>query len=86
MYSNVVKFGFFIIENNSSAGLVFGIPLSQCVDNDRLSKSSSAGSTMRSDEPNFGRPCSRASFSSLIDAARDEEVSIINFKLKILDP
>lgn len=70
-------------ETSTSGGLVFGIPLSQCVENDRLTRATSGASPFRSrgelsvsgDEPTIGRVGSRASFSSLIDAPRGDEVS-----------
>lgn len=66
---------------------MFGIPLSQCVENDRLSRIASGASPFRSrgelsgsaDEPRMGRHASRASFSSLIDAARADEVSCFDY-------
>ncbi|KAG5885856.1 hypothetical protein JTB14_035876 [Gonioctena quinquepunctata] len=66
----------------SAGGLVFGIPLTQCVENDRLSRAAVGSSPFRSrvelsgtaDEPaNIGRHGSRSSFSSLIDSPRSDE-------------
>ncbi|XP_060531686.1 uncharacterized protein LOC132705231 [Cylas formicarius] len=67
----------------SGSGLVFGIPLTQCVENDRLSRiAAGACSPLRSgpdfvgppeDPEPIARHSSRASFSSLIDASRCEE-------------
>ncbi|XP_030761287.1 uncharacterized protein LOC115886333 isoform X2 [Sitophilus oryzae] len=63
----------------TGGGLVFGIPLTQCVENDRLSRA--AFRTSRTDyvsspEENTGRGMarhgSRSSFSSLIDTPKDE--------------
>ena len=69
---------FLILE--SSGGLVFGIPLAQCLENDRLARIASGeiadvGSLARS-----SRHGSRSSFTSLIEtpsmvAAKTEEVS-----------
>lgn len=74
---------YLFVESSTSGGLVFGIPLSQCVENDRLSKVATGASHFRSrgelsvsgDEPTIGRVGSRASFSSLIDAPRGDDVS-----------
>ncbi|XP_056640965.1 uncharacterized protein LOC130447933 [Diorhabda sublineata] len=70
-------------ENSGSpSGLVFGIPISQCVENDRLTRAAAGTSPFRSrgelsgsgDEPaKIGRHGSRSSFSSLIDSPRNEE-------------
>ncbi|CAG9856797.1 unnamed protein product [Phyllotreta striolata] len=63
-------------------GLVFGISLAQCVENDRLTRAAAGTSPFRSrgelsgsgDEPTkIGRHGSRSSFSSLIDAPRGDE-------------
>lgn len=52
-----------------SSGLVFGIPLSQCVENER-------NRLLRPDtEDSELRRKSRGSFSSLVEAGRPEEVS-----------
>lgn len=58
--------------------MVFGIPLTQCVENDRLARAASGTSHFRSsgdlppDEPApIGRHGSRASFSSLFDTPRE---------------
>nr|XP_023030113.1 uncharacterized protein LOC111518025 [Leptinotarsa decemlineata] len=68
--------------SNATGGLVFGIPLTQCVENDRLSRIAAGSSPFRSraelsgttDEPaNMGRHGSRSSFSSLIDSPRGDE-------------
>ncbi|XP_066146671.1 uncharacterized protein RhoGAP102A [Euwallacea fornicatus] len=60
--------------HNPSGGLVFGIPLTQCVENDRLR---SAGRTDLVSSPeertNIARHGSRSSFSSLIDSTRGDE-------------
>lgn len=67
-----------------AGGLVFGIPLTQCVENDRLSRAAAGTSPFRSrgelsgshEEPvTIGRHGSRASFSSLFDAPRGDEVN-----------
>ncbi|XP_022901531.2 uncharacterized protein [Onthophagus taurus] len=61
-------------EKDGNAGLVFGIPLSQCIKNDRQSRFQNRGGEYSgSDEPKLGRHGSRASFSSLIDATRTDE-------------
>lgn len=65
-------------DGNTPGGLVFGIPLTQCVENDRLtrlaSRTGDVGST--SDEPApIARHGSRTSFNSLFDASRGEDVS-----------
>ncbi|GLV35356.1 Rho GTPase activating protein at 102A [Carabus blaptoides fortunei] len=70
-------------DGNSTTGLVFGIPLSQCIENDRLSRIARAGSPFRSrgelsgdENATLRRQShhgSRASFSSLIDSPRTEE-------------
>lgn len=60
---------------------MFGIPLTQCVENDRVSRAAAGTSPFRSrgelsgsnEEPaTIGRHGSRASFSSLFDAPREE--------------
>lgn len=66
-------------DGGAVGGLVFGIPLIQCVENDRLSRLSSRGGDVgsASDEPApIARHGSRTSFNSLFDAPRGEEVSI----------
>lgn len=62
-------------------GMVFGIPISQCVENDRISRSSGQTSPFRSrpevsaEEPAMiRRHGSRSSFTSLIEASRADEV------------
>lgn len=76
----------------STGGLVFGIPLTQCVENDRLSRAAAGTSPFRSrgelsgsnEEPvRIGRHGSRASFSSLFDAPRGEEVHVHYFQMKL---
>lgn len=66
---------------------MFGIPLTQCVENDRLSRAASGTSPFRSrgelsgsvDEPaTIGRHGSRASFSSLFDATREEVRGVVS--------
>lgn len=75
-------------ESSTSGGLVFGIPLSQCVENDRLSRGSTVMHPFRrnpdemcgesgDESTTMGRNDSRASFSSLIDPTRVDEVNII---------
>ncbi|XP_063911660.1 rho GTPase-activating protein 6-like isoform X3 [Zophobas morio] len=68
--------------NSTTGGLVFGIPLTQCVENDRLSRAAARTSPFRSrpelsgsgEEPaTIGRHGSRSSFSSLIEAPRGDE-------------
>ncbi|CAH1159539.1 unnamed protein product [Phaedon cochleariae] len=67
--------------NSPSSGLVFGIPLTQCIENDRLSRAAAGSSPFRSradlpgceEEAQIGRHGSRSSFSSLIDSPRNEE-------------
>lgn len=65
---------------------MFGIPLAQCVENDRISRLAAGASPFRSrvelsgsadDSSPMGRHGSRASFSSLIDAPRGDEVCYI---------
>ncbi|RZC43330.1 RhoGAP domain containing protein, partial [Asbolus verrucosus] len=67
---------------SSPGGLVFGIPITQCVENDRLSRAAVRTSPFRSraelsgsaEEPaTIGRHGSRSSFSSLIEAPRGDE-------------
>ncbi|KAJ3631337.1 hypothetical protein MTP99_012470 [Tenebrio molitor] len=69
-------------DGNTTGGLVFGIPLTQCVENDRLSRAAARTSPFRSgaelsgcaEEPaTIGRHGSRSSFSSLIEAPRGDE-------------
>lgn len=58
--------------------MVFGIPLTQCVENDRLSRLASRDAGSTSDEPApIARHGSRTSFNSLFDAPRGEEVSVL---------
>ncbi|KAF5286413.1 hypothetical protein FQR65_LT12593 [Abscondita terminalis] len=57
-------------EGSSSTGLVFGIPLSQCVDNDRISRHGTAGRDLTGEESTLGRHNSRASCTSLVDEVR----------------
>ncbi|CAG9836206.1 unnamed protein product [Diabrotica balteata] len=68
--------------SGSQGGLVFGISLAQCVENDRLTRAAAGTSPFRSrgelsgsgDEPSkIGRHGSRSSFSSLIDSPRNDE-------------
>ncbi|XP_050298074.1 uncharacterized protein LOC126737287 [Anthonomus grandis grandis] len=63
-------------DGNSTGGLVFGIPLTQCVENDRLRGIGRAGEVVSSPEEkcNIARHGSRTSFSSLIDSPRGEEI------------
>lgn len=83
---------FLFTESSTSGGLVFGIPLPQCVENDRLSRVAAGASPFRSrgdlsgsgDEPTIGRHASRASFSSLIDAPRGDDVSSLLLKFQCL--
>lgn len=82
-YSNIL----FSDGKGASGGLVFGIPLMQCVQNDRLARAtgdspfrSNAELTGCGDEPsNMNRHGSRSSFSSLIDSTRNDEVCVICF-------
>nr|XP_968130.4 PREDICTED: uncharacterized protein LOC656511 [Tribolium castaneum] len=69
-------------EGGSAGGLVFGIPLTQCVENDRLTRAAARTSPFRSgaelsgstEEPaTMGRHGSRSSFSSLIEAPQGDE-------------
>uniref|UniRef100_A0AAR5QGE6 Uncharacterized protein n=1 Tax=Dendroctonus ponderosae TaxID=77166 RepID=A0AAR5QGE6_DENPD len=61
-------------DGNSSANLVFGIPLTQCVENDRLRGSGRSDLVSSMEErSNMARHGSRASFSSLIDSPRGDE-------------
>lgn len=70
--------------SGSTGGLVFGIPLTQCVENDRIARAagvspfrSNTELTRCSDEAsNMNRHGSRSSFSSLVDATRNDVVSI----------
>lgn len=66
-----------ISDGGASGGLVFGIPLTQCVENDRL-RSTGRTDLVHSPEerPNIARHGSRSSFSSLIDSPRGDEVKI----------
>ncbi|XP_044748073.1 uncharacterized protein LOC123309170 [Coccinella septempunctata] len=62
-------------DGSAPSGLVFGIPLTQCVENDRISRAA-AGTTRykgcdAGEGGRLGRRGSRASFSSLIDAHRE---------------
>jgi hypothetical protein len=75
--------GTLVADGNTTGGLVFGIPLTQCVENDRLSRAAARTSPFRSgaelsgcaEEPaTIGRHGSRSSFSSLIEAPRGDEV------------
>ncbi|KAK5643976.1 hypothetical protein RI129_007821 [Pyrocoelia pectoralis] len=63
-------------KDGATTGLVFGIPLSQCVDNDRLSRSSTAATSrdLSGDESNLRRNNSRASCTSLVDTTKDDEI------------
>ncbi|KAB0800109.1 hypothetical protein PPYR_07989 [Photinus pyralis] len=63
-------------KDGTSTGLVFGIPLTQCVDNDRLSRSSTAATSrdLSGDESNLRRNNSRASCTSLVDTTKDDEI------------
>ncbi|KAK4887857.1 hypothetical protein RN001_004128 [Aquatica leii] len=60
-------------EGSNSTGLVFGIPLSQCVDNDRISRHGVASRDVSGDESNLGRHNSRASCTSLVDEIGSRE-------------
>lgn len=60
--------------STTSGGLVFGIPLWQCIENDRLAKLARPGAELSGDEEPR-RHGSRSSFSSLVDAPRNDEVS-----------
>ncbi|ERL92845.1 hypothetical protein D910_10152, partial [Dendroctonus ponderosae] len=63
-----------VSDGNSSANLVFGIPLTQCVENDRLRGSGRSDLVSSMEErSNMARHGSRASFSSLIDSPRGDE-------------
>ncbi|ENN79299.1 hypothetical protein YQE_01374, partial [Dendroctonus ponderosae] len=65
-----------VSDGNSSANLVFGIPLTQCVENDRLRGSGRSDLVSSMEErSNMARHGSRASFSSLIDSPRGDEWS-----------
>ncbi|XP_065158783.1 uncharacterized protein RhoGAP102A [Atheta coriaria] len=55
-------------KEKQGAGLVFGIPLSQCVENDRLNRLNTSGYSSSDTSSGIPRAGSRASFSSLIDA------------------
>ncbi|KAJ8919389.1 hypothetical protein NQ315_016482 [Exocentrus adspersus] len=73
----------------SSGGLVFGIPLTQCVENDRLTRAATGTSPFRSraelagseDHATIQRHGSRSSFSSLIDRT-DERGSCENLMMR----
>lgn len=56
-----------------AGGLVFGIPLWQCIENDRLAKLARPSAELSGDEEPR-RHGSRASFGSLADASRNDEV------------
>lgn len=72
----------FLDGKGASGGLVFGIPLTQCVENDRIARAagaspyrSNAELTGCGNEPSsMNRHGSRSSFSSLIDSTRNDEV------------
>lgn len=84
---------YFVLDGTPAGGLVFGIPLTQCVENDRLSRAAAGTSPFRSrgelsEEPaTIGRHGSRASFSSLFDAPREEVINVnqINFVVNWMD-
>lgn len=83
---------FFSDGKSATAGLVFGIPLSQCVENDRISRAagaspfrSNAELTAYGDESStMNRHGSRSSFSSLIDSTRNDEVGNIFLMLLMI--
>lgn len=66
-------------DGSSPSGLVFGIPLTQCVENDRIAKAAAVTSRFSgsdvpcNEESRLGRHGSRSSFSSLIDTSRGDE-------------
>ncbi|XP_025835981.1 uncharacterized protein LOC108739746 isoform X2 [Agrilus planipennis] len=69
--------------STSSGGLVFGIPLSQCVENDRLTKAAARTSPLRQrGESTLTRQGSRGSFSSLNEAPKDENGSCDSLMIK----
>lgn len=77
------------LDGASSGGLVFGIPLTQCVENDRISRAATGTSPFRSrgelsgsaEEPSpIRRHGSRASFSSLFEGPRAEDVSTRSYR------
>lgn len=64
---------------DGGGGMVFGIPISQCLENDRLSRIQHGGSPGRDEPSELRRKShhgSRSSFSSLIETttARGDEV------------
>lgn len=64
--------------SNANGGLVFGIPLTQCIENDRLSRTAFRSRSDFVSSPEEGssmaRHGSRTSFSSLIDSPRGDEI------------
>lgn len=86
-----MSFGLLPDGSTPVGGLVFGISLAQCVENDRISRGSTGCNSLRSREVSGvegtapgppGRVGSTASFNSLIDAQiRDEEVSTKTIKI-----
>ncbi|CAG9762437.1 unnamed protein product [Ceutorhynchus assimilis] len=61
-------------DGSSNGGLVFGIPLTQCVENDRLRSGARSDIASSPEERvNMARHGSRTSFSSLIDSPRGDE-------------
>ncbi|XP_017768405.1 PREDICTED: uncharacterized protein LOC108556706 [Nicrophorus vespilloides] len=64
-------------DKGAGSGLVFGIPLSQCIDNDRVRAVGNACYASGDEQRPMARTGSRASFSSLIDSTirQDEKGS-----------
>ncbi|KAL1509148.1 hypothetical protein ABEB36_003933 [Hypothenemus hampei] len=64
-------------DGNSTGGLVFGIPLTQCVENDRIrgviSPRTDLGHGSTEERTTIARHGSKTSFSSLIDSPRTDE-------------
>jgi hypothetical protein len=68
---------------DGAGGMVFGIPIGQCLENDRLSRIQRGGSPGRDEPTELSRKShhgSRSSFSSLIETttARGDEVRNYN--------
>ncbi|XP_018580039.1 uncharacterized protein LOC108917763 isoform X2 [Anoplophora glabripennis] len=76
-------------KDGNAGGLVFGIPLTQCVENDRITRAAAGSSPFRSraelagveEQATIQRHGSRSSFSSLIDRT-DERGSCENLMLR----
>lgn len=80
---NLINFDL-VSDGGAGGGLVFGIPLNQCVENDRL-RSTGRTDLVHSPEerPTIARHGSRSSFSSLIDSPRGDEVKIKYFCIRL---